>query len=1317
MIKLTVKCIHWLWRLLVAITVVVAIAVSVMHFLVKQLNYQPSYLEQQIYQRSGIKVNIDQVSVQWHGIMPVIELGNVTVYRPSFLGHQSSTWLHIKRVKLGWNLWMALLHLSWKPTHVELNGSELLLQQGQQGHIDVNGIVFDSRDGEDPKNPLTEKFIAWLQQTDSAYLNNILIHWQDQQQQQTSVMLKHAQLSNFWRWHHLSFNFERPRAQVHLATVVLSARGNFNNLPDLNARLYLSVNHLSLSQWLHHAIGNFSVAQGIVNGQWWLRWKDGRWRSAQANADITSLVLQSKDHLTRLPIENINGVFVWRFLANGWQFSSPKLLLTVNHHAWPATYLAFERRRINSNAWQQLRVGYLDLSDATAVLTASRLSSKKLIQGLEQMQPTGIARHIVLVHYGDFDHLSDRDSVEINLRHVSWRSYDKIPGLTNINGYLNVQPKSGQLNFSGQQVTFSLPSWFARSVYFYHLSAAASWRRVNDNANDRNDGQDWQIALNRFTAANQDLTINSRGRILLASDHSPIASMLWQLNESNAKYIHKYLPKNHLRPAVYQWLNQAFLGSDPLSATVILYGTLNQFPYSQTDGQISDQTSENQQNKNGIFWIGAKGRHLQLKYGDDWPVLNNLAGTVIFANNRLSATASSGSVYDGQLDQAEVLIPMVWGAKDGEHLYANINAHGDASDGLKFIANSPLQQRLGEPLSLMKIDANNAKLKLKLDVPLSDPDQTKVQGETIFDDASLQLPQWDLSFDQLHGNLLFTEDSLSSDTIDGRWFNYPFRARIATTDQSHGQEISIIAHSKLPIKAIRHYLNFPDHHYVSGTSDCLATVNFYVDQHDQRQHTLNVHSDLQGVSVDFPGRLGKKENEKKSADLTLKFGQDQNTSLLFNYGKMLSIASLFHQHDDHTVLYSTDLRFNDGDASIQSLPGLKVSGHVDYFNWRDWKRYVNDLDNNSEEINDQSLMPRFVDLTFNRLVLLDQPFSDVEVKAMPEDNHFNIDINGEQADGSLQLPMTFPKGTIHGYFTHLYLDKMPFEASDHHGGDSQGLDIYFDNMPSIQLGVNYFVVANDVFGQVLLNLQSQANKILIKQLYVNSALLSSDIQAEWQKTANKQHSFILGVASSQDLQRLFDIFHISSNVQANQGQASFDLNWPAAPNQFNVDNLLGEAKISLQNGYVVDLGAGDSQLGFGKLLSLLSVTNLLKGLNTLKHKGYTFDRMQGDIHFDQKNIVLNDFDFDGSVADIKVSGNMIRNNHQLNFDAIVRPNVTASLPVVAGVATLNPFVGVATWIASELFGSSVSKAIESRYKITGTYEYPKVDKVNNQRNK
>ncbi|MEQ5205032.1 AsmA-like C-terminal region-containing protein, partial [Providencia rettgeri] len=159
-----------------------------------------------------------------------------------------------------------------------------------------------------------------------------------------------------------------------------------------------------------------------------------------------------------------------------------------------------------------------------------------------------------------------------------------------------------------------------------------------------------------------------------------------------------------------------------------------------------------------------------------------------------------------------------------------------------------------------------------------------------------------------------------------------------------------------------------------------------------------------------------------------------------------------------------------------------------------------------------------------------------------------------------------------------------------------------------------------------------------------------------------------------------------------------------------VATLNGKMSAKLGKGAIAHMGGGRA----GQLLRLVSFDALLRKLQLdfrdRFSNDFNFDSIKGNAVINQGILTSKDLYIDGLVADIALNGDIDLVKRQINAEAVITPEISATV----GVATaflINPFAGAAVFAASKVLGPLWSKISVIRYRVSGSLDEPKIDEV------
>ena len=871
-------------------------------------------------------------------------------------------------------------------------------------------------------------------------------------------------------------------------------------------------------------------------------------------------------------------------------------------------------------------------------------------------------------------------------KQLNFMRWNKIPGLNNLSGVLQIQPNKGELNLNTQNATINFGKLFSAPIFFSSLKGHVNWQQLSDRS--------WEVTGSNVGAQNKDVTAKGEFGLLFPAEKGkqPILSLLGGFNVDDPSQVKHYLPLGIMHTQAIEWLNHAFLGGEGGSGTVIVRGPLHEFPFDHHEG---------------TFVVDSKVHNIDFHYAPGWPDAHNINAGLIFSGRSMTCDATSGQVNNIQLQNAHAVIPYLGYKHKSEELHLNLNANAEAEDLLQFLHQSPLENSVGNDLKPLRLTGFSS-LNLKLNIPLMFPEKTKVDGNITLSNVEMTIPEWGIAAHQLNGHVIFTEKSLLSNKLQATIFNQPTTLVLNTVHKKENKPYTQVSvASRTTISFLQKRFKFLKNAFISGSANYKAVLNLHTAKNDDQPNLLSVSSNLQGININLPYPLGKVTAKKVPFNMSVSLSPDQPVMLNINYGKIFSTALFFKRAENQLNLFSADLHLGGAGASIKNQSGIFIDGYLPKFDWKVWKQYFDSNKNTISQHKPDALAEKFKDklqkinIKVGKTAILGQPLSNIKVQVEPTEDGWKIGLDSLRIAGQLLLPNNISQG-ITGRFKRLYLVEKKSKTKTTKKIDPTTippLDIQADNF---QYGAQYFGAINLLSSPI-------KNGIKIRQLIINAPLLYTSMTGSWLKTGAVQHSHIRGEAKTKNLDRLLKALNIHSSLVGTDGRATFDLDWPGPFYSPTLKTSSGQIKVKLGKGWIVDLGESTTaKLNLGRLLTLLSINRLLvMNFDDLSQKGYGFDTMEGTLNLKAGKISMKKLLFDGSVARIISSGSINLINKTLDLDLAITPYLTSSLPIVATIAG-GPIAGVATWVASKLFSQAVAKITTYDYAVTGPWHKPNV---------
>ncbi|MFH1334546.1 MAG: YhdP family protein [Pseudomonadota bacterium] len=907
------------------------------------------------------------------------------------------------------------------------------------------------------------------------------------------------------------------------------------------------------------------------------------------------------------------------------------------------------------------------------------------------LQQKGIKQSFVVKYLkGNAALLFDTDrqwKFTLQFNPLSIPRWNGFPGVENASGIVELNEQNGQFSIQSNQVQLDFGKLFPQSLSLEKLLLQGRWLKRFD--------QSWEISVPHFEVVNDQIALNGQAGLLLPSDFkNPVLSVSAGFDLEDLSTVKNYLPVGIFTKNLTRWLNAAFVEGQDAQGTVVIRGPIDDFPFGD---------------RMGTFIVDSQVHDLQFHFAPGWPNLEHVDSHLVFHNRSMVCDAIAGQAYGITLHDAHAEIPVIGKANMFEQLSLQAHLTGDAQYYLDFIHHSPLEDSIGDDLQPFSMKGN-AGLSLGLDVPLSTPEKTKVNGTIDLEKNTLKAGALNLLVNDINGQISFTENTLKSNPMTATIFDEPATLQLSSITGAN-PVTRLTCDSRIELEVLKKYLQVKDLPYLKGQTSYHAVLDMNTHKKNDSQNVLTVQSDLQGVEVDLPQPLGKDANSTMPINLKVWLGGQLPPQVLLRYGADFSAALNYKHVEKQLKLFSVNLHLGKTDAEFQKQPGLYIDGTLKTFDWAYWKNFYNEIkqklaaQKNGAATSLQNQL-RTIQVNIEQLNLFGLAFPDTVVSYQPQEDASRLSFKGSRVDGYVLIAKNYKTQGLTGIFKKLYL----FDAKAKE--TPVKTDIVPSQLPPLTLQIDDFKQGKKTYGQVALIAKPGLHVYQLAKITLRSPLLKAEMQGEWADAVKGQYqSRLSGEFYSPNMTQLFKQWGMPSSVIASSGNANFQLYWAGPLYAPSLKVLNGNVYLKLRKGYIVDLGTSTSvKINLGRLLTLLDINRLLMmNFSSLTSPGYSFDNMSTHLQFKDGNVSTNDLLFDGSIAKILIKGTMNLVHKNLNLQLFVTPYLTSSLPVVATIAG-GPIAGAITWLADKVVGQTVEKITTYQYRVTGTVEKPVIQK-------
>jgi len=846
--------------------------------------------------------------------------------------------------------------------------------------------------------------------------------------------------------------------------------------------------------------------------------------------------------------------------------------------------------------------------------------------------------------------------------------------------------KTVACDVKGQELKLDYNDWFARAIALNRFSLGMQWQPQGDKATT--------LKIPKFSVHNKDLNVSGEMSVNMTTGQSPEVNLLAQYDVLPKAVIADYMPIHLLNPKVISWLRSAVTIHNKATGDLVLRGSLKSFPYDHQEG---------------TFLARVEVKDVGLKYLKNWPNLSKLAGRLAIRGRQLEFEGNKGQCDNAQFKHFQATIPKL-GTKEPLVLQVNGAVTGDLADGLRFIKESPLKNRLGhEALKHIELSGPMA-LNLDMTVPITKLEHgLRINGEVSTEAGEFKWSTPKIVFHRIRAKATFTQDAIHAKDMVAILWGEPVTAQIDTveTKQDKQRQMSVSVDGRLEAQHLAHEYGINVQTIVAGKTryQALLTIPMF---DKTRPVTLRATSNLYGMAINLMPVFKKTAVTTTPAELYLKVNKQAPFELYSKLGNVFATAVQFSSANNKVKLQR--MNFKLGDSEFPALledTGLYVTGHLSSINDSLMRTIKQTF---GEQVRRQpSPWKQFVKENLKAIVvqiealdLFGQSLKNVGLQLVPLNDAWQVNVDSKTIKGDLTVPHAFPKqGTLKAKMQYITLTpgKFGVTVKSIKPQDVGNLDV-----------VSYQTRYGDkTFGRLSFQTKVSPGLLEVQNIQAGDRGWSFHGSGDWRHSRNSESTKFLGHVSIHDTGKMLHDWDYPASVKG-KGKINMNLTWPGAPYEMNRKQLSGQVKIAMDKGQLAHIDStAQTKIGLGQLINLLSVANLQRVVELdfrgLFGKELNFDGITGTFNIANGDVRTKDTALRGPVMDVDIKGRIGLNAEDLSLKIGVAPHVTGSLPVVATVAG-GPVIGAATWLVEKLANPLVKKVIRYEYQVTGTWEKP-----------
>ncbi|HET6655787.1 MAG TPA: YhdP family protein [Gammaproteobacteria bacterium] len=793
----------------------------------------------------------------------------------------------------------------------------------------------------------------------------------------------------------------------------------------------------------------------------------------------------------------------------------------------------------------------------------------------------------------------------------------------------------------------------------------------------------WRIATDEFALGNSQLTTSGHFSVLLPDDGgAPRLDVQAQASGINLEYKSRYLPVGIMPADVTAWVDRSVKSGRVPRVEVVFRGAADKFPFRHGEG---------------LFRVNFDLRDARIKFDPEWPAVEGLDAEIEFKNEGLLATVIGGNINGMSIAGTTAKIADL---SEG-HLAIEGDAVGDAAEALAFLRESPIAKKFGPYITETKA---NGKLDVdvQLSLPLSDVDQFQVRGEAHLKGVDVTLAGLSSGFDNLTGQLNFTNGGLSSPTgLEGQFLNAPVAISVKPAPGDSNTTL-IGLDGSATAAALTQALDMPQAHLADGRFDWHAQVELpnELGTDSAEPLTLAVHSDLKGLALNLPAPFHKPA--ATAVETTAHFAiLSDGFAIDARYGNAAQADIQLADTDHGTALAAGEIHFGAGTLHVPDQ-GLLIDGHLARVSLTEWQQLAGLIGSGSST----AAPPRLnMDLTIGQVDALGQHFRNVKVNASSDNAGYVLKLAGPDIAGTIELPTAVDnKHPYDVVLDHLHLDANFAE------GHAKALELSPTTLPPLKFSSRETTLGERHLGTLEFQLLQAPGGVVVPRFSITQPALEVNMYGTWVlDDEGVQHTRIAASARSDNIADAFRALGLPPAITAQQASVDAELHWTGPPTSDIVKRLGGAFTIHLKDGRLPEVSPGA-----GRLLALLSLNalprRLLFNFSDVFSKGFSYDSMGGTFTIASGNAYTNDFRLESTVADVRVVGRIGLAKQDYDEVVLINTSISSTLPVAGAIAG-GPITGAALLLLTQIFKSPLKEATQIAYHITGPWDNPQMKPI------
>ena len=1242
-----------LTALVAGLLIAAAVAMGIVQVLLPVATHYPGFIARQLSARLHRPVSFAAISSRWQPAGPLLTVRDLTL-GPAQPGGKSITLRHAS-LKLDFSAWLRPAH-RW--ITLRLSGMELRVEHAASGW-QVVGFGNSSGETHAPLQSLPVDL-------DLSDLRVDIVD--DATQRSWQLLAPRLRVVNVGDVIRFGGSVQQmgTRQAVTISGSMSAAAHDYT--------LHVATQELDLAEAVRGLdLHGYAVQGGRGDIELWGRWKNGKLSSAAARYSLSRLAATGPDGRA-LDLTSLAGVAKLTRAQDGWDIAwrgPGKPRANIDQAGGVIVHV-----RGHSGAWQVSAAAHaVDIAPWLSLLAMAPQAPPSFAQWVDHARPYAkIDDAAVAWQQGG------RYDATVRFSNLGAAATGAVPGFVFAGGVVRADDQALSLELPPQAATLAITDVFRKPFVFKKLGGTfVAWR----------DEGLWNIAADGLHFDNGELAGSAHARLVwLGGGHRPFVSAQAVVEHAKVTDADLFWPYRSMPPSLVAWLDHALVGGDVASGRVVIRGNLDHWPFLDHAGR---------------FEATGTVRNATFDFADNWPLATGVDAAVDFVDNRMGIVATHATVQGVTATHAVASIPDLHNGTLG----LDIQGGGTGAQLLDFVRHSPVGAGALDALQGLQV-GGTGKFGIKLAIPLAHAENFTLDGKVDMANADVTADKWNLALKNLDGPLQINNKGFRANDLSATFRGAPSKLSIAVGSGNVADPKDIVEASlDTRVSAQTLVQGYPDLAglvaHASGVAPFHIGVNVAAGQGNApATPILDLKSNLAGIALDFPAPLDKPANTELPLHLSLQL-PPAGAPLTVSLGDVLQVRGRLA---DPERKLPTALAMNFGDTPPTEIPaqGLAVRGHAPRMDVSGWieQALTGSSGGSFPQLSRADISTDAAQVFGTDLGALQFTF---DAGAQSD----AIAFDGAAVKGTIDLPTAnLATRGITADFQHLYWPEPPESKQPGPPPPPQVTSpVAPFSIPPLHVRIGDLRLGKAQLGTTTFESTPTLQGMFISKFDSKGADFTIQSHGNWNGSTRMSTSQIVIDISSHDFGKTLAAFGFSGLLAGGKdAHVHIDGTWPGAPSGFSLAWMSGKLDIKVGEGRILAV-----KPGLGRLLGLLSLrelpSRLMLHFGDVFKSGFGFDSASANFTLKDGNAFTQDMVITAPAARIVMQGRTGFRARDYDLTIDVTPHVGGTLPVVGAVIG-GPVGAAAGLVVQGLIGKGINKAAGSIYRVTGSWDKPKI---------